>query len=184
LAFVPRARRIHIPDVSVHVYQRGANRAVTFLDDEDYDKFTSLAVDATKTNDVIVHGFVLMTNHYHMIVTPKDQSSLSSAVHELAGEYSRYHNRKYGRIGPTWNNRYGASLLSDERYFLGCLRYVERNPVNANLVSTPEAYRWSSYRFHASGEPNPWLQFHHLYLILGPTPDARQTAYRALFNAD
>lgn len=179
-----RPRRIHISGVSVHVFQRGANRAVTFLDDEDYARFTTLAIDATQTNDVIVHGFVLMANHYHLIVTPQDQPSLSNAVHELAGEYSRYHNRKYGRIGPTWNSRYGASLLSDERYFLGCLRYVEQNPVKANVVTTPEAYPWSSYRFHASGEPSSWLEFHDLYLILGPTPEARQTAYRALFDSD
>jgi putative transposase len=170
--------------VSVHVYQRGANRAVTFLDDEDYERFTTMATDATQSNDVIVHGFVLMANHYHLILTPRDQKSLSATVHELAGEYSRYHNRKYGRIGPTWNNRYGAAMLSDERYFLGCLRYVEQNPVKADIVSTPEAYLYSSYRFHALGEPSSWLEFHHLYLILGSTPEARQTAYRALFDSD
>jgi putative transposase len=181
---VPRSRRIHVPGVSMHVYQRGANRAVTFFDDEDFDKFTSIAIDATRTNDVIVHGFALMTNHYHLIATPKDQRSLSSAIHELAGEYSRYHNRKYARIGPTWNSRYGASLLSDERYFLGCLRYVEQNPVTANIVTKPEAYRWSSHRFHARGEPSSWLEFHALYLILGSSPEARQTAYRALFTSD
>ena len=181
---MPRPRRIHIPGVSVHVYQRGANRSVTFFDDEDFEKFEALTVESTRAYDVIVHAFTLMTNHYHLVVTPKDQRALSRVVHSLAGEYSRYHNRKYTRIGPTWNGRYGASLLSDERYFLGCLRYVEKNPVTASIVETPEAYRWSSYRFHAMGEPSSWLVFHDLYLRLGPTPGTRQTAYRAMFAGD
>ena len=123
-----------------------------------------------------------MKNHYHLIVTPNDQSALSKTVHELAGEYSRYFNRRYSRIGPTWNNRYGAALLDDERYVLGCLRYVERNPVSANIVTEPEAYRWSSYRFHALGEASSWLEPHALYLALGSNPEERQIAYRAMFT--
>jgi putative transposase len=175
---------VHVPGVSVHVYQRGANRAVTFLDDEDYEQFQALAIQSMRANDVLVHAFALMTNHYHLIVTPRDQHALSAAVHSLAGEYSRHHNRRYKRIGPTWNNRYGASLLKDERYLLGCLRYVEKNPVEAAIVKKPEAYRWSSYRFHALGETSSWLVFHDLYLRLGATPQDRQTAYRAMFASD
>jgi len=121
-----------------------------------------------------------MTTHYHLIVTPTGKYLLAKAMQEVGIRYTRYFNRKYGRTGTLWNERYGATLLQDERYWYTCLRYVELNPFLAQMVTAPEDWRWSSYRAHAFGEPCEWLTLHPLYFRLGPTAKIRQEAYRAI----
>jgi putative transposase len=178
---MPRRPRVFIAGLSLHVYQRGHNRSVIFDCEEDYEHFLWLARDATSRNRVNVHGYGLMTNHYHLIVTPHSDSSLPAAMKELDGAYTRYYNRHRSRTGTLWGGRYHARLIEDERYWWTALRYVEANPVEAHIVSKPEDYRWSSYGFHAAGQASDWLVPHDLYLGLGATAAARQTAYRALW---
>ena len=177
---MPRPRNVFVPGLSLHVYQRGANKATMFRDEVDYRQFLAIAERASHENDLDVHGYVVMSTHFHLIATPQSKNSLPAAMHDINGEYSKYYNRRYQRIGPAWNGRYGRKHLRDERYWLSCLRYVEYNPVKAALVATPEAYEWSSYRVHAFGESSNWLVPHSLYLSLGSTPAERQTLYRAI----
>ena len=93
-----------------------------------------------------------------------------------------YINATYQRTGTLWEGRYRASLVDAEPYLLACYRYIELNPVRAGMVQDPEAYPWSSYRWHASGQPDPTITDHALYLALGTTMPERHTAYRALFQ--
>ena len=150
---MPRPPRIFIPDISVHVFHRGINRSAIVADEHDLEHLLEFIVRATRRHDVVVHGFALMTTHYHLVVTPSGEDALPKAMQEIGIRYTRYFNRKYSRIGTAWNDRYGAALLDEEPYFFNCLRYVELNPLKAHMVAAPEAYRWSSYRVHALGEP-------------------------------
>jgi putative transposase len=175
-----RQLRIYVPNASVHVIHRGNNRTAVFLDDTDRHVFLRFLRRASDRHSLSIHGFVLMDTHYHLVATPTDERSLPRAMQELGVRYVRYFNRKYERIGTLWNSRYRGLLIADERYWFTCLQYVEHNPVKAGMVAAPEAYAWSSYRRHAFGEGFPWLTEHHLYIRLGPTPAARQDAYRAL----
>lgn len=177
---MPRPPRIYTPDVSLHVFQRGLNYGSIVEDDDDRDHLLRLIPRAASRHGVGVHAFALMTTHHHMVVTPTAPAALPKMMQELGIRYTRYFNRKYGRIGTIWNERYGAILLEDERYWFVCLRYVELNPYNARMVATPEAYRWTSYRVHAFGERCEWLTSHPLYEALGRTAAERQTAYRAI----
>ena len=177
---MPRPPRIYIPDVSVHVFQRGINHGTIVRDECDHEELLRLIVKATADRGVLVHAFALMTTHYHLIVTPPAEGVLARTMQEIGFRYTRHCNRKYGRIGTIWNDRYNGILLDDERYWYNCLRYVELNPFAAHMVSAPEDYRWSSYRVHAFGEPCAWLTPHPLYLALGPTAETRQMAYRAM----
>ena len=179
-----RLPRVFVPCLSVHVFQRGHNRAPIFAADDDYEQFLRLAREATARNGVDVHGFGFMTNHYHLVATPQRESSLPRAIQALAGKYTRYYNKRYGRTGTLWGGRYQTRHIEDERYWLTCLRYVEANPVEAKIVVSPEDYRWTSYRVHALGEPSDWLVPHDLYLRLGATPVERQRAYRAYWVSD
>ena len=178
-----RPPRFFIPDVSVHVIQRGNNRNPIFGDHADYDVFLAFLRTASHRYGVAVHGYTLMTNHSHLVVTPEDAQALPRTMKELGGRYVQYYNRKHQRIGTLWSGRYRALLIDDERYWLTCLRYVEQNPVRAQMVRAPEAYPWSSYRVHALGEDPDWLQLHSSYLALGQNTQERLTAYRALFRA-
>jgi putative transposase len=166
--------------VSVHVIRRGHNRGAIVREEDDYRVLLQLMEAAAQDQDVSVHGYVVMTTHYHAIVTPHRPGSLEEMMKSIGEEYTRHYNRKYGRVGTLWAGRYRAIPLQDERQWFTCLRYVEQNPVRAGMVSRPEDYRWSSYHVHAGGEPSDWLSPHWLYLALGGTPAERQLAYRTI----
>ena len=180
---MPRLRRIFIPDISVHVIQRGNNRMDIFREHGDHRSFLAFLRWAAAQYRVAIHAFVLMSNHFHLIVTPADAEGLPKTMQELGRRYVRYFNGKYDRIGTLWNDRYRGFLIGDERYWLTCLRYVEQNPVRANMVSAPDQYAWSSYAAHAFGDWPAWLTPHAVYLALGRNADERQLAYHFLCGA-
>jgi putative transposase len=177
---MPRQPRVYEPGVSLHVIQRGNNRAAIFEEISDYCRLLDLIRDACRRERVDVHAFVLMTTHFHLIVTPHHERALPRFMQWVNGQYTQYYNRQHGRIGTLWNGRYRGIHLRDERYWLTCLRYIEQNPVRAQIVLKAQSYRWSSYRIHACGDPCRWLRLHDCYLRLGPTPVERQAAYRAI----
>lgn len=175
-----RPLRSYIPGVSLHVINRGINRSPLFLEDFDYEWFLGLVERATVRNGVAVHTYALMTNHFHLILTPSGTTALPRAMKEIAQRYAQFYNRKYDRIGTLWNGRYRAIQILDETYWLTCLRYIEQNPVRARMVADPGDYRWSTYALHASGKPPGWIVLHGAYLALGDNPARRQESYRAL----
>jgi putative transposase len=170
----------YISDLSVHVFPRGINRGAIVRDEDDREHLLRTIISAARRFGVEINSFALMSTHYHLIVTPTSEQALPRSMKSIGGSYTRGFNRKYGRIGTIWNERYGAALLDDERYWYNCLRYVDLNPFRAHMVAAPEDSRWSSYRFHAFGEPCDWLIPHPLYIRLGATAKARQEAYRAM----
>jgi putative transposase len=178
-----RRPRIYIPDVSVHVIQRGNNRGGIVADDTDREVFIAFLRKAARQHDLSVNGYVLMDTHYHLVVTPADPRSLPETIKQLGERYVPYFNRRHNRVGTLWSGRYRGLLITDERYLLTCLRYLDQNPVRARMVRTPDAYPWSSYAIHAHGAESDWLTPHRLYLELGSTPKERQAAYRAICGA-
>ena len=91
-------------------------------------------------------------------------------------------NRTYRRTGTLWESRHKASLVEAERYLLACYRYIELNPVRANMVLHPADYPWSSFRAHAYGESDPLVCEHPLFKALGADSEAQAAAYRELFR--
>jgi putative transposase len=168
------------PGTCYHVINRGLNRATLFTDDVDYEWFIFLLERAAARNDVSVHSFVLMDNHYHLMATPHSTSALPRTMKAVAQRYSGYFNRKHRRIGTVWNGRYRAIPILDALYWLTCLRYIEQNPVRARIVEDAADYRWSTYGIHALGRPPGWIEAHAAYLALGSDPLHRQEAYRAI----
>jgi putative transposase len=173
--------RIIADGATVHVIRRGNNRGPIFVDDDDRERFLALLETVARRYKVAVHNFVLMSNHYHALVTPPKQRCLELMMRDIGRQYVLSYNRRHGRIGTLWTGRYTAIEIHDDVYLLTCLRYIEQNPVRAALVDNAAKYRWSSYRFHANGEACNWLTPHFVYLGLGSTSAERQEAYRALF---
>jgi len=179
---MPRPLRWFEPGASFHVIQRGHNRCEVFRDEFDCARFLDEVRRAAAHWGTSVHGFALMKTHYHLVVTPDADNSLPRTVKQFGGEYVRYFNRKYQCIGTLWSDRYRSIWIEDDRQALTCLRYVDRNPVAANLVDSPDKYRWSSYRAHAYGVDERWLVEHPTYMSLGETVQTRRAVYRALCN--
>jgi putative transposase len=166
-----------------HIIIRGNNREPVFVADEDYQFFLDKLCDAAKKHQCDIHAYVLMTNHIHLLVTPNKENGISKMMQMLGRYYVQYFNYTYQRSGTLWEGRYKASLIDSEAYALLCYRYIELNPVRANMVSHPSEYPWSSYRANAVGQYNGLLTPHALYMRLGDNDESRQAAYRALFSA-
>jgi putative transposase len=155
---------------------------VLFCEDE-YRYFLDRLREGLGRFRVALHAYVLMTNHVHLLMTPRDVAGISRLMQHLGRHYVLYVNRQYRRTGTLWEGRHKASLVQADPYLLTSMRYIELNPVAAGMVQSPEQYRWSSYRWHAWGEPNPLLSDHDLYVCLGASEHDRRCAYRELFRA-
>jgi putative transposase len=180
---MPRRPRIHLDGVPLHIVQRGHNREPCFFGEEDYQSYLYWLGEALKKESCALHAYALMTNHVHLLITPRQAEAVPRLIIALGRRYVQYINTTYRRTGTLWDSRYKSSLIQAETYLLACQRYIELNPVRAAMVDDPAHYRWTSYRHHALGQANPILTPHPLYLALGKDDNTRQTAYRALFRA-
>ena len=143
--------------VSQHIIQRG--RVDCFSCSEErlayLDQLTALAAH----HECAVHAYALMANHAHLLV--------SSTTRQAGADLTR----------ATWNVDPELRPIYARRYLLACMRYIELNPVRANIVARPESYRWTSYRANALGYIDPIVTPHPLYYTLGRSPEARCAAY-------
>ena len=178
---MPRQCRYFIPNVAQHVITRGVDRQAVFFHQQDYALYRKALQDAAATNDCLIHAYVLMTNHVHLLVTPLQERSLPLMMQAMGRNYVQRLNARYGRTGTLWEGRYKASLVQDSDYLLACQRYIELNPVRASMVAAPGEYPYSSYAYHAAGVDNALITAHACYLSLGADRAARQAAYRRLF---
>ena len=177
-----RIPRIDLPGIPQHIVQRGNDRQACFADDADYLRYRQELGEAALKHDCAVHAYVLMTNHVHLLLTPAERGATSRMMQAIGRRYVGAFNARYRRTGTLWEGRFKAALVDSTRYLLTCHRYIELNPVRAEMVSHPGEYRWSSYRANAQGEANMLLSPHPLYLALGADAIARQAAYRELFR--
>jgi putative transposase len=166
----------------VHVIQRGNNRQTLFTSDRDIAAYAHWLAEGAEKFDLHVHGWVFMTNHVHLLLTPKQDDSVSRLMQSLGRRYVGYFNYAYARTGTLFEGRFRSSLVQSDEYFLTCLRYIELNPVRAGMVNDPGDYRWSSYRAHSFGLHTRMWSPHANYLALGNLTIDRQSAYRSLIN--
>jgi len=177
-----RLPRFVIPGHPQHVIVRGNNREAIFYENEDYTFYLNKLKDACKKHDCGLHAYVLMTNHVHLLITPQVENGISKLIQMIGRYYVQYFNHKYQRTGTLWEGRYKASLIDTERYLLTCYRYIELNPVRANMVVHPADYPWSSYSCNALGAENALIIAHSEYISLSNTNKNRQSIYRGLFE--
>lgn len=179
---MPRKRRFYQPGVPVHVFQRGHNKAPVFFNDQDYLAYLRFLKASADALGCLVHAYVLMTNHVHLLVTPAAANDIGLLFQNIGRYFVPYINKTYQRRGSLWEGRHKGNILESENYFLTCMRYIEMNPVRAGMVEQPAQYRWSSYTANAQGIDNAIIQSHAVYLTLGKTLEERQMAYRGLFE--
>lgn len=177
-----RLPRFVIPGQPQHVIQRGNNREVVFVADEDYRYYLAKLQEACQKYQCDLHAYVLMTNHVHLLMTPHIEKGIGKVMQSLGRYYVQYFNHQYRRTGTLWEGRYKATLLDSEQYLLACSRYIELNPVRANMVDQPEDYPWSSYHGNAWGHEDRLLRKHEVYNALGSNDEERRLHYRALFS--
>lgn len=180
---MPRHARFTLPDLPLHVIQRGNDRQAIFFADEDYRRYLDVLHVAGERAGCAIHAFCLMTNHVHLLLTPATEDSCAALMQQVGQQHAQYVNRTYRRSGTLWEGRFRSAPVQAEDYMLACQRYIELNPVRARMVAGAGDYRWSSYGFHGEGRAGELpLRSHPLYLALGETAAARQKAWRTLVD--
>ena len=177
---MPRQARFCPAGFPVHVIQRGNNRQAIFTCDDDLAAYAHWLAEGAQRFGVAVHGWVFMTNHVHLPVTPSDETGLSRLMQFVGRLYVRKFNYSYARSGTLFEGRFKTCVVQEDQYLLACLRYIELNPVRAGMVSDPGDYRWSSYRAYALGVKAKLCSPHRLYLELEDSSRRRQQTWRAL----
>ncbi len=179
---MPRRPRVILPNVPQHIIQRGNNRQVCFYADEDYQVYLQWLQEYADKTECHIHAYVLMTNHVHLLVSTEKIAAVGAMMKALGQRYVQYINKTYKRSGTLWEGRYKSSPTQAETYLLACQRYIELNPVRANMVNHPAEYKWSSYAANAQGVESEIITLHPLYDELGLDSTSRQAAYRELFR--
>jgi putative transposase len=179
---MPRKARFFLPNIPNHVVQRGRNRDPVFFEAIDYHYYLEKLKDALDKYQVELHAYVLMTNHVHLLMSAKDASSISQVMQYVGRYYVPYINQKYGFSGSLWEGRFKSSLIDSEAYLFSCMRYIELNPLRANMVEHPSEYTYSSYHCNALNQDNSLVTPHNVFCRLSDNRKQRSTFYNELFK--
>lgn len=154
-----RPLRLEYPGAIWHVTSRGNERQQIFFDDRDRARFVELLGDVIGLRRWVLHAWVLMRNHYHLLVETPEAPALSAGVKRLNEGYAAWFNTRHGRVGHLFQGRYKGILVERESHLLALIRYVVLNPVRCGAVRYAGDWRWSNYRATAGLSAAPsWLE--------------------------
>ena len=178
-----RLPRLVLPGAPHHVIQRGNNREAIVRSDADRRAWRDILSEVLEIHGVSLQAYVLMDNHFHLLLTPPDAQALSGLMQSLGRRYVGAHNAIHGRSGTLWEGRFKCSPVETEGYFMACMRYIELNPVRAGMVARAEDFAWSSAAHHLGMRADRLVSEHPLFWQLGNTPFERQRRWRDLLEA-
>jgi putative transposase len=167
-----RRPRFAFADFPLHVVQRGNDRRKCFFEDGDYRFYLRALAEAAVRYGVLVHAYVLMTNHVHLLLTPRAPGGVSRVMQSLGSRYVKHVNARAGRVGTLWESRYKACVVERDAHLLAVCRYIDLNPVRAGMVASPEDYGWSSYAALAGLRHDRIITPHSALEQLGSPRDA------------
>jgi putative transposase len=139
-----RKPRIHFPGALYHVISRGNQRQDIFLDDKDLTAYLSYLSEYKTRYGFQLYAYALMRNHFHLLLEVNG-IPLSRIMQSLLFRYTRYFNRRYGKVGHLFQGRYRAILCDKDVYLLELVRYIHLNAVRAKVVKEPERYLWTGH---------------------------------------
>ena len=184
---MPRSPRIEFAGALYHVTSRGNARQVIFHTDADRMRFLSQLEDNLATYEVNLYAFVLMNNHYHLLVRTK-RANLSRFIQRLNTSYALYYRYKHDEPGHLFQGRYKAKLVEGDDYAFRLIRYIHLNPVKIKAVrrlpsdeqiASLEKFKWSSYPgYIKAGMAMDWVDY-GLLKGYGRTWNESRRRYRA-----
>jgi REP element-mobilizing transposase RayT len=173
-----RPLRIEFSGALYHVTSRGNAKKAIFKDEEDRRLFLDTLAAVVRRFNWLCHAYVLMTNHYHVIIETPD-GNLAQGMRQLNGVYTQAFNRRHRRVGHLLQGRYKAILIQKDSHLLEVCRYVVLNPVKAKLVLSLKEWQWSSYRATAGIEkPHACLTTAWILSQFGAREGAAQGKYK------
>ncbi|MFT3717801.1 transposase [Pseudorhodoferax sp.] len=179
-----RLPRLSLAGQVHHVLQRGNNRQPIFTSDDEHAEMLALLAREAAAAGVALHAYVLMPDHFHLLLTPPaEEGALARMLQGVGRRYVRSFNQAHGRSGTLWEGRYRSTVLQPGAHVLACMAYFDLNPVRTGLVQAAADYAWSSHRHYAGQRHDAWLVPPADYWTLGNTPFAREAAYAEMVHA-
>lgn len=151
---MPRIARIVAVGLPHHITQRGNYKQKVFLNNNDRKRYLSWIQEYSHKYSLSILAFCLMPNHVHFIAIPNKEESLAKTFNIAHMRYSQYFNKKIQAKGHLWQGRFYSCVL-DEAHLMLAAKYIERNPVRANIVRKPWEWKWSSASTHINKEKSP-----------------------------
>jgi len=182
---VPSVARKHQLTNSLlyHIFNRGSARSAVFHNGEDYTQFTKILSRYAKERKLRIYHWVLMPNHYHVLLELDHPEALSSIMAGIDRSYVHYHHKAHSSVGHLWQGRFKSQAIEKDRYLLNCGRYIERNPVKAGMVDYAEDYPYSSAAYYVSGREDELTQEDPLFSSFGNQLNQRRERYREFIRA-
>ncbi len=168
-----------------HAFSRSNERKVIFSEAEDFAHFKTLFHDYSMKFDSKIYHWVIMSNHYHLVIEFDYPELISKFMAGLHRAYSHYHHKRYRSVGFLWQGRFKLQPIQKDLYLKSCGRYVERNPVRAGMVKEACEYAHSSARFYCLGEKDNITHMSPDFEDFGRDANERQEAYKhflSVFN--
>lgn len=178
-----RLPRLTLANQAHHIIQRGNNGAEIFVDVQDRQTMLDLLREMARRFDVDVHAYVLMPDHFHLLLTPRTAEALPQLMQAVGRSYVRYFNNRHGRSGTLWEGRYRCTVLQAEEWLIPTMVSMDLNPVRAGLVQKAADWPWSSYGANAGLRNDALVSPHRMFWTLGNTPFARDAAYAQAVEA-
>jgi putative transposase len=154
---MPRTARASVGGYIYHALNRGNRRADVFHKPGDFDAFVEAIAEARRHLPVDLFGYCLMPNHFHLVLRPREDGDLGRWMRRLLTTHAKRYHLHYGTSGHVWQGRFKAFPIQDDGHLVAVLRYVERNPLRAELVGRAEHWKWSSLAGRLAGDPELWL---------------------------
>lgn len=151
---MPRQPRQFASGETFHLTSRGIDKRDIFLDDRDRRRFVHRLGIALDERPVSCLSYCLMGNHVHLLLHGEG-AGLSSVMRDVLGGHARFFNKKYGRAGHLFGERFHAVHIESTAQLHAAIRYVELNPVRAGFVGHPREWPWGSYSALSAGTVQP-----------------------------
>lgn len=177
------ARKNYVKNGIYHIYNRGVEKRVIFLEDNDYKYFLKLLKDALTapsipakinftiafkgqtfkgipkqpkkfTDKIILLAYCLMPNHFHLLIKQTSEKAIKDFMQSISTRYSMYFNKKYKRVGSLFQSVYRAILVQKDQYLLHLSRYIHQNPSEVGQ-KLKDAY--SSYADYINLRNTSWI---------------------------
>jgi putative transposase len=174
-----RPLRIKAPDLTYHITSRTNGRRLFMKKKADQKMLCRCLHRILVKHGVIIYSFIPMMNHFHMLIHIENEADLSKVMCEFKVLYAKLFNKKYNLAGHFWGDRFKSCIVQDDRYALACLRYIDRNALNAGLVDHPDKWYLTSFTSYTYGQAHPILLLkpHPSYLALAPDRTKRRAFY-------
>jgi putative transposase len=176
---VPRQARQQSKSGIYHLIIRGINKQVIFEDDEDRERFLWCLEYYKELSKYNIYGYCLMNNHIHLLIKEGNES-IAKTMKRIGVSYVLWFNKKYGRCGHLFQDRFKSEAVETDEYFLMVLRYIHQNPLKTGEWRTMETYPWSSYREYF--EQNKRIELNFTLELFSKEPKVAMESLKRFMN--